>query len=137
MNGSSRVIPPAFLDRVIRMKENHLRGVKELWTAERDAAMEFGGKTTEIVSPKKLFQDISSTTDIKQCREMAVKLYQMGFLRYDIFARGVVTQGETELKVLKALWESLPVKNDEGDGDGEAEDDDEAMEDTLEMNEGA
>ncbi|KAI8688218.1 hypothetical protein NCS55_00075100 [Fusarium keratoplasticum] len=145
MNGSSRVIPSDVLYCIIRMRENHLRGVKELWTAERDAAMEFGGKTTEIVSPKKLFQDISSATDIKQCREMAVKLFQMAFLRHDLFARSVVTQCETELKLLKALWQSLPVKNDEGYGDGEAEDDenkeveddDEAMEDASEMDEDA
>ncbi|UPK97831.1 hypothetical protein LCI18_008766 [Fusarium solani-melongenae] len=145
MNGSSRVIPSDLLYHIIRLRENHLRGVKELWTAERDAAMEFGGKMTEIVSPKKLIQDISSAMDIDHCREIAVKLFQMAFLRQYHFARSVVTQCEPELKLLKALWQSLPVKNDADDSEGEAEDDedeevedgDEAMEDASEMDEDA
>lgn len=74
-----------------------------------------------------------------------MKLFQMCFFRHDLFARSVVTYSETELKVLKAFWHRLPVKNGEDDGNDDdngeeddedeegEEDDDEAMEDVSEM----
>lgn len=62
----TRVVLPDFLHCMIQFKEEHLRRIKEHWTAERDVAMKLGGKTTEIVSPEKLLQDINSTEDAVQ-----------------------------------------------------------------------
>ncbi|KAL2685220.1 hypothetical protein Neosp_006317 [[Neocosmospora] mangrovei] len=137
----ARVIPSDFLPRMIRSREEYLRRVKQHWTAERDVAMELGGKTTELVSPQELLREMSSSQDIEHCRELAVKLFQVGFNRRDLFARSVVTFEENELKVLKAFLVKNDENDDGNDADGEEddedeegdEDDDEAMEDVSKI----
>ncbi|EEU46060.1 uncharacterized protein NECHADRAFT_79181 [Fusarium vanettenii 77-13-4] len=132
---TSRATDPGLLERIIHLKRAQLQSIKQLRAAEREVVMELGGTVTEIVPPNQLIQEIRSTMDINHCRELAVKLFKMSFMRHDLFAQSMVTQAATELSLLKAFW--VPDDDYEDDGEGEDEDDDEAMPDASEMDEDA
>ncbi|KAM0439700.1 hypothetical protein ACHAPT_000794 [Fusarium lateritium] len=128
---------PRFMARMVHMKESQLRNYKEVMAAERRAVRELGGEMPEVVAPQKLVQEIMSTMDVHHCRNLMIQLFQMAYMRHDLFAQAVVKDIANEARMLKACYRALSDEDGEDDGDGEVEDDDEGMPDASEMEEDA